>query len=561
MFTTTRNQLIALSIAAAGVLTVGVAVAAAGGQQATADNTTAAPIGDTLSATGQPPTSVDIVAAASTPGAAPSPSESNEPVGDEPSDEVDEPEAAGEPGVVEPVDPVDPPVLPPVGGPTDLAPVPKPTPPTPTIPGPVDLTTPPPAPHPSIDDLVAPIDATPFDGPTDFQVIPLPGHLDTLSSGLTGCELECVVTALLTANDVNPTVHLAVETTVPVHFEVEVAKVGGTGSTYFNNPGYDTSWNTALSPLQPDTTYDLTLIAIDQDGHSKIYEHQFTTVDIVDGFAGNAQGCALQCLVEGTVDKTDSFDTVEVHLGSNSSAALTVWVSTSEPGWVGDIPLMPAEAVVFDSDTPSTSWTFDVDGLAGETTYHIVVRAEDDWGVDHQIGTFVTDQEPPTLVEITFEKIHVLYDGDSGSLNKGELSFSWGFDGTSIGHRSEEKMHAGTVITLGGDNGAQFAVSDELSVPNIGVAGSERDWDGKTEFCAMGYGIPNVAMEIDDCDAKINVAQLGGGVWYLADVESAPTCASMGETIADADARCAWIGTPNHGGDYARFNVLISFSI
>ena len=468
----------------------------------------------------------------------------------EPADEIDEPAAPDAPGQVEGDDtPDEPPPPPTPGGAIEFEPVPKPIPPLPPIPGPTDLVL-----------VTDPVDPTPIpQGPGSFQVTPLPQHQGTITSGLTGCQLECVTSALLTANDFNADIGLATQTTVPVHFEIEVTKTGTDSSKFFNNPGYDTDWSTTLSPLQPDTTYDLTLIAIDQDGHSKLYEHQFTTVDIIDGLNGNAQGCALYCLVDGQVSMTGSYDQVEVHLESNTPATLDVWVSTSEPGWVGESPLMPAEAKVHHSDNPSTSWTFDVTGLQADTEYHIVVRAEDGWGVDHQIGTFHTDPKPPVDVRVGFEQIDVTYDGDSGALNRGELSFGWGFDGTAIGTRSEAKMHAGT-IDLSSNNFWWFQLADGEGLPNVMARATERDWDAKTEFCTSGNGISSGPLYIPECDTKSNTAQLGSG-FTLAEIEALPLCGSFGITTDHPGSRCAGIGTPDHGDDYARFTVVISFYI
>jgi hypothetical protein len=562
MFTTRRLNAIAAT-ALAGVLgTVGIVAAGSGPSERsvpaaavatavdaptddTAPITTTSDESDTDAVPHTAPAPTDVTPATTEQPAAPTDEIT------EPADEIDEPEAPGEPGEIEGDDvPDEPPPPPPPSGPSDFTAVPKPMPPLPPIPGPTDLVL-----------VTDPVDPTPTpQGPGSFQVTPIPQHQGTITSGLTGCQLECVTSALLTANDHNANVGLAIETTVPVHVEIEVTKTGTDSSKFFNNPGYDTEWSTTLSPLQPDTTYDLTLIAIDQQGHSKVYEHQFTTVDIIDGLNANAQGCALHCLVDGSVSMTDSHSKVKVHVKTNTSAKLVVWVSTSEPGWVGDTPLMPAEAKVHHSENAATSWTFDVPGLQADTEYHIVVRAEDGWGVDHQIGTFRTDPKPPVDVRVAFEQIDVTYDGDSGALNRGELSFGWGFDGEAIGTRGEEKMHGGTRIELSNNNFWWFQLSEDEGLPNVMVRGTERDWDGKIEFCTAGEGISDGPVYSADCDTKSNTAQLGSG-FTLAQIEALPLCGNFGIDAGDPAARCAAIGTPDAGGDYARFTVVISFRI
>ncbi len=499
----------------------------------------------------------------------PSASSPDSPVAPADSVEPDDPEepAPGEPGVFEgdetATDPPPPPPPPPPSGPTDLAPVPQSPPPPPPIPGPVDLVTPPMDPGPPpIDDFVAPVDPTPFDGPSDFQVTPLPGHAGTITSGLSGCQLDCVTSALLTANPANPNMQLDAVTTVPVHFEVEVSEVNGSWSEHFNNPGYDTTWSKTLGPLQPDTTYDLTMIAIDQDGHSQVYEHRFTTVAIVDGFASNATGCQFACLTFGEVELGGAPNAVEVHVEANSPAALQVWFSTSEPTWVGDPDAKPAHGPVFENENPSTSWTFDVGDLEFDTRYHIVARAHDEHGEHYRIGTFRTGVEPTVDVLVTFEQITVTHDGDKGKLNRGELRFSWGFDGAGIGGRSEEKMHAGTV-DIGANNAEWFRFDPATgAVPNPTIGAHERDADGLVEFCSAGTG-PGVAPSYSaSCDTKTNVAHHGGPI-SLEQIMDFPTCAEWG-IDAGIGSRCAALGTSIFGSrdlDYAHFSTIVSFFV
>jgi hypothetical protein len=455
------------------------------------------------------------------------------------------------PGIVSGPDPVPAPPAP-APGPTELLnPVPKPEPPKPAIPGPTDL-----LPGNGGDD-----DPTPLDGPTDFQLTPLPGHLGNLSSGLTGCQLECVTRAQLISNDFNANVMLEIDAKVPVHVEVEVTKTGTNSSKHFTKAGYGTAWALSLSPLQPKTKYDLKLIAIDQQGHSKVFEHQFTTVDIIDGLAGNAQGCALQCITVGSVHKTDQFSKVQLHIETNSPARYDVWVSTSEPGWIGDAPILPLEAKVYENANPSTSATFDVTGLQADTVYHVIARAEDGWGIDHRVGTFRTDQAPPVAVTVTFERIRVTYDGDKGALNRGELSFSWGFDGTSIGHRGEEKMHAPTDIDLTSHNSRTFLLPAQgWSLPWIGVSGAERDWDGKVEFCAAGTGVAAAPFHSADCDTKTNVARTAGS-FTQAEMAGLLDCSAWGFTGSKATHKCLLLVTPDMGDDYAQFTALVSIGV
>jgi hypothetical protein len=466
--------------------------------------------------------------------------------------DLDEPAAPGVPGVVSGPDHVETTPPAPEPGPTELLePVPKPE-PKPVVPGPSDLLP---------GNGGGKPDPTPHQGPTDFQATPLPGHLGTITSGLTGCQLECVTKALLVSNALNANVVLDIAATVPVHVEVEVTKTGTNSTKHFTKAGFGTTWELSLSPLQPKTKYDLKLIAIDQDGHSRVFTHQFTTVDIVNGLTGNAQGCALQCITKGSVHKTAHFSTVQLQVETNSPARYDVWVSTSEPGTIGNAPILPIEAKVYENADLSTSATFDVAGLQADTVYHVIARAEDSWGVDHRVGTFRTDQAPPVAVSVTFEQIHVTYDGDKGALNRGELSFAWGFDGMSIGQRGEEKMHAGTTINLSSHNSRTFLLpADGWSLPWFGVSGAERDWDGKIEFCAAGTGVASAPYYSADCDTKTNVARTGD-TFTAADLAGHLPCSYWGFTGAQADHTCVLLVTPDMGDDYARFTALVRIAV
>lgn len=467
--------------------------------------------------------------------------------------ELDEPAAPGVPGVVSGPDYVETTPPAPEPGPTELLePVPKPQPPKPAIPGPVDLLPGNGGGQP---------DPTPHQGPTDFQATPLPGHLGTITSGLTGCQLECVTKALLVSNALNANVVLDIAAKVPIHIEVAVTKTGTNSTKHFNKPGYATTWELSLAPLQPQTKYDLKLIVIDQDGHSRVFTHQFTTVDVINGLAGNAQGCALQCITKGAVHKTGQFSTVQLQVETNSPARYDVWVSTSEPGTVGNAPILPIEAKVYENANPSTSATFDVTGLQADTVYHVIARAEDGWGIDHRVGTFRTDAAPPVAVSVTFERIRVTYDGDKGALNKGELSFRWGFGGEAIGHRGEEKMHAGTNIVLSSHNSRTFLLpADGWSLPWFGVSGAERDWDGKIEFCAAGLGVASAPFHSPDCDTKTNVARTGE-TFTESDLAGHLPCSYWGFTGAQADHTCVLLVTPDMGDDYAQFTALVRIAV
>lgn len=474
---------------------------------------------------------------------------------DEPADEIDEPDAPGNAGEVTGDDlPADPPPAPAPSGPVELQPVPKTPPPAP-VPDPIDLLDFDPDPTPP-----GPNPAVPTVG--NLQVATANG-VDDLASNFTGCALKCVEQAILTPNLQTPNLALAVETTVPARIDIRLTNQDTDGELYISSNTFKTEWNTVLGPLEEGTPYHLLFEAYDEEDQKQVYTHEFVStarLALPDTLAGNESGCALQCIIEGVVNHTDSFDTVEVHVETDTPAVLRAYVSTAAPGWVGDTPLMPAESEVTVSPNLSTSWTFDVGGLAAETVYHVVVKATDDDGqTAFQVGQFTTDEEQPVDVLVTFRQIFVQWDGDKSGVNRGELSFAWGFDGTPIGFRGEEKMDGGTIINLSSHNAQWFSLSNDGVLPKIMVRGTERDWDGLVELCAQGTGIPSQPVYSPDCDSKTNVAQTGH--WTLADIEELPACAAIGFEGAGIFDRCASIFTPDAGDDYAKFQVIVTFSI
>ena len=561
-FTTRQIRTTAAVTVAALIGTAGLAAAAATGSTDAGPTTSDAPTeieiteATATSTPGdpavEPTTPVEgATAGADTPDApsTPTPAETA-PADLDPGDPGEEPDL---PGVVPgDVDGPDPDPLPPLPepGPTEfLSPVDKPD-PTPHVPGPADL----------LPGIGGDPDPTPIDGPSDFRVTPLPSHVGTITSGLTGCELECVTRAQLISNGLNPDVVLEIDATVPVHAEIEITDVAADDSFHVNKAGYDTSWAIPID-LDPDTQYELELMVIDQDGVSRMFEHTFTSVDVVDGFAGNAKGCALQCITEGSIVKTDHFSKVRLHVETNSPARLDVWVSTDAPTIVGGVPTLPLSAKVHENVNPSTSSTFDVIGLEANTTYHVIARAEDDFGVDHQVGTFHTDNAAPIPVTVTFEKIRLTYDGDKWKSNRGEVSFRWGLEGHAIGHRDEEKMKAPKNITLSSHNSATYLLPAEgWELPWIGVSAAERDWDGLAEFCAAGTGVASEPFYNAACDTRINVARTPGNVTQ-ADLDSALPCHSYGVTGERADLPCLFLDAPWQNDEYTTFDVVVSVDV
>ena len=166
-------------------------------------------------------------------------------------------------------------------------------------------------------------------------------------------------------------------------------------------------------------------------------------------------------------------------------------------------------------------------------------------------------------VRVGFEHITVTHDGDKGSLDRGELSFSWGFDGKAIGTKGEKKMHAGTV-GLDSHNFQWFTIDPAGDViPLITVGAHERDWDGLIEFCSHGTGPGTEPRYVADCDTKTNVATTGGPL-TLDEILAFDSCVEYDVFDLPEGARCVAIGSAATGTrdlDYAHFSSVISFVV
>ena len=133
-----------------------------------------------------------------------------------------------------------------------------------------------------------------------------------------------------------------------------------------------------------------------------------------------------------------------LHVETHTPAFLAAFVSP-DPIDITNLDDTPAAAQT--GDELVQSWDTVLSGLAGETTYHIVVTAID--GNDHTAlreGTFDTAEAPNILV--TFHEIHVERDGDDSDVNRGELSFRWGLHELVVGSRGEDKLDDGATVTL-----------------------------------------------------------------------------------------------------------------
>ncbi|MFN0027967.1 MAG: hypothetical protein ACKV2O_12440 [Acidimicrobiales bacterium] len=390
--------------------------------------------------------------------------------------------------------------------------------------------------------------------------------------GAGGCANQCITSALLTKNFTSPNLGLEVKTHTPATIAAFVSKQAPVADPK-GNPSFPgkapiatsganaQQWTTSLAPLQPATKYYLILKATDTNARSSYRSTSFTTITPVQNpgnLAPNISGCALQCVTSAIL--TPGADATQQSLAVKSTipARFMVWVSSNAPQHQGNIPHFGDAPAIADSGAQLvTEWSANLNGLTSDHTYHIIVRASDAQGQHaYRVGQFHTAKEQPGLLLMTIERIRVTYDGDHSDANRGELSFAWGNAGQTWGTRGEHKMHAGDVITLGGDNAKSLVLAQGF-LPTIFVTGSERDADGLSEFCTAGEGVSTDPGHNDSCDTKWNVA--GSGIVSAEQLDSLPRCGDLGLAHV-ANAACMVFETANLGDDYARFQVIVSLA-
>ena len=306
-----------------------------------------------------------------------------------------------------------------------------------------------------------------------------------------------------------------------------------------------------------------------------------TQPELPDVLVGDGDGCYYQCIEFGTVHTTDSYDRVDLVIGTNvgphADVDFEVAVSAAEPSWIGE------PAVPFLS--PDKPFTIDQDGgddvrghvswLEPETVYHVVVRATDEDGhTAYATGRFTTDPVPPPVpldVKVGWERIFVHHDGDAGAWGRGELAFAWGLDAgwsnapgtglTSFGWRNEEKIGDGTSIDLGGHSHTWIEVFEGESLPYISVTAHENDTHGNIEYpvCRDLRQVTHPIQRYDStCMTRVNVATEHD--LTLDDIRALPSCADFG--IADKSDHGCLVTKSHHANDqHAHFDAVLSFEI
>jgi hypothetical protein len=446
----------------------------------------------------------------------------------------------------------------------------------PKIPYPPVQPEPPLAPVPSFD----PVALMAVEGdapPPPAPVAPTPVHLvggpiGDLTSNAVGCLSQCISSSTVTAAQFDPSATIAVTTNVATRLtlwmstEQIVQSPGGVPHFPTSIPPVAKkniavkSWTAEVNGLQADTTYRAILQATDRWGN-----HRFVTGTIrtaknapVDLIAGS--GCAYQCITMGVIQLRPRFDAVDVAVATSAPAQLSVYVSTSEPGWIGDAPVLPESALIAPQSALDTTWSLPASGLDADTVYHVIARAEDAEGnVAHRVGQFRTAPEPPTRMVITIERIYLTYDGDPGQVNRGDVEFTWGILDDRFGYREVERMNDGEEFVPPGAIARVVDVAPGATIPRFGVTVSEYDTDGLWgNDCSNPVRFGDILEYSDPCDRRVNAAF--SAPMTVDDLAELQRCAVYGFIEGEDDA-CILLSSHPANDDYAQIMVLASIEL
>jgi hypothetical protein len=425
---------------------------------------------------------------------------------------------------------------------------------------------------PEADELVAPDPVAIPDASSNEA----PG---SLTSNAFGCQSDCIVSALLRFDAIQPDLGFEIETNVAARTHVWI----GTGSIIISNgvpvlpgvtpvasDGFGHQWSTTLTGLQHDTDYTVIVRATDQQGTQRYALTQVRTIPAPGGgqLVAGGSGCYFGC-IETAFIASATYDRADIVVTTDTPAEIEVTVSTQAPGTIGDRPVLPADRPFQVTQANPKGIRGTASQLLPNTTYHVLVTAIDaEGGRSDGIGSFTTPAlppppPPPVDVLINFNRFDIIYDGDPGSLNRGEISLAWGMaDGVYVGHRSEEKVDDNTTIQLPAGSGRWVTLGPDGMLPALVGNVAERDWhnDGLgSDICANGTSVVWNVTHNDPCDLWINLAELPPQP--LSFLDDLPYCTAFGYQDWRADHKCAVLGSYDMGERYATFRVVVSFLV
>ena len=302
-----------------------------------------------------------------------------------------------------------------------------------------------------------------------------------------------------------------------------------------------------------------------------------------DQLATNGDGCYFQCITFGKVELTDSYDRVDLvivtDLPATEDVLFDVAVSTSEPGWVGDLPLLPTQH----------TFVVDQDGDNNVRGHVSGLRAVDDVsrrGESHPtrmgIRHMRSGPSPPTPCQYRCRPMCGSPGNGSSCTTtatpvhgwlRRDTTFAWGVDDgvgnpnwvtpyTTYGARNEDKIGDNTSIVLGEGNHHWMSVHEGDIVPRVAVTAHENDTHGNISYeqCIEYRQATYDAVRYDStCMTRTNVAAMPA--LTLDDIRALPECSAFDVPADKAQDRCLVL-TSRHANDrYAQFDALISFRI
>jgi len=393
----------------------------------------------------------------------------------------------------------------------------------------------------------------------------------TAGPGAGGCANQCIVSALLqpNINSANVGIDITTNTAAKIRtWVLDAAPIQLNGVPLLQglapmdvSPAGVTGHEALLAPLDPGTKYHIVVSATDEYDHTAYRIGSFTTITPVENpgglaAAGDPPGCAADCVTKAQLTAGGDHTSKHLSVATHTAARIQVFLSTEAPTWANGVPSFDESDLWQASGLEYvTSWETDLEGLEASTDYHIIVSAIDaNDHADYRAGQFRTDAAPEFTVEFTVLDVHVDYDGDKGA-NRGEMRFGWRVGDTNAGYIGESKVSSGDTVHFpqSASRFAAFGVTDWL--PTVFVAATERDPDGKIEFCSMGTGVPSEYGRSEDCDVVWNVAS--SGLITLDSLTGYPLCTDP----EHSGFRCLELVTPSEPSGYPEITAHIAVRV
>jgi hypothetical protein len=315
-------------------------------------------------------------------------------------------------------------------------------------------------------------------------VAPATAGAADFSSGL-GCSVKCIRSALATPT--TDAARIDVRTDTPAKIVVYVRKrvTGELLATRTSNGQFKQDFTTFVLGLEGDTLYEIAVHATDAQGRRYWTSGTFRTlkpqtvgVDQPGGGLTSEAGCGAQCVRSAEV--VPGVNAAKLKVVTNVPAKLEITADRKAPVQTQLGPFFAGQPEVrYTTSDMLTEWNGSLRKLRSNRRYHVIIRATDANGnVSARTGVFETGERN---VRITFEKVHVSFDGDDGA-NRGELGFVAGVNGGWQLRRGEDKVKSNSTVKF---NKREVNLADVPQILDLKVQGVERDLGGR---CLNEFG-------------------------------------------------------------------------